>query len=354
MHNRTPIKGRGTPTAIANRYRRVERETVDDGWPRDDDVAPSPATQLIADPSRSVISYNESPDIPFDRSINPYRGCEHGCIYCYARPTHAWLDFSPGIDFETRIVYKPDAAKLLAAELARPGYRCAPMGLGTNTDPWQPAERRLGITRQVLEVLEAHDHPVTCVTKSAGIERDIDILGAMAERRLALVHLSITTLDAELSRRLEPRAAAPARRLKAVECIAAAGIPVGVIVAPVIPFINDDAIEHILEAARAAGARHAHYILVRLPLEVSPLFREWLDQHFPDRAARVMNRIRDMRGGADYRSGFDVRQRGEGVYADLIAGRFRKARARLAYGEDPTLDCDRFKVPGAAGQLSLF
>ncbi len=353
MNRRSPVKGRGTTTDTANRYRSRVVEAVDDGWPRDDEIAPAPRTELIRDPSRSVISYNQSPDIPFDRSINPYRGCEHGCIYCYARPTHAWLDYSPGVDFETKILYKPDAARLLEAELSKRGYVPRPIGLGTNTDPWQPAERRLGVTRSILQVLDAFNHPLMIVTKSAGIERDIDILSSMAQRELVQVNVSVTSLDADLSRKMEPRAASPRRRLKTIERLAAAGIPTGVIVAPIIPFLNDDDVEAILQAARLAGARYAHYIFIRLPLEVAPLFREWLDTHYPLKASHVMNRIRDSRGGTDYRSGFGKRMKGEGVYAALLRQRFGAAHRRLGFTADPPLDCARFAVPGTAKQLSL-
>jgi DNA repair photolyase len=348
------LKGRGTATRTANRYQSLVAEAVDDGWPRDDNVGDGVNTELIPDPARSVISYNKSPDVPFDRSINPYRGCEHGCIYCYARPTHAWLDLSPGIDFETKILFKAQAAELLRGELARPGYVPLPMGLGTNTDPWQPAERKLKITRSILEVLDAFNHPITVVTKSAGIERDIDILARMAARGLCLVHVSVTSLDPGLSRKLEPRAASPFRRLKTVERLAAAGIPAGVIVAPVIPFLNDGDVEAILENARSAGARYAHYILVRLPLEVSPLFREWLDLHYPLKATHIMNRIRDTRGGEDYQSEFGTRRRGSGIYAEMLAQRFGRARRRLGFSKEPDLDCGSFRDPDAARQLPLF
>lgn len=354
MTRRDPVKGRGTATPIANRFARIRKEAAEDGWPRDDEDNSSPDTELIEDRSRTVISYNTSPDIPFDRSLNPYRGCEHGCIYCYARPTHAWLDLSPGIDFETRIIYKPRAAELLDKALRAPGYRCRPMGLGTNTDPWQPAERRLGITRGVLEVLDAFNHPVTIVTKSSGIERDIDILSGMAERDLVCAHVSITSLDAGLSRKMEPRAAAPARRLKTLSRLHAAGVPVGVIVAPVIPFLNDGQLEAVLEAARGAGARFAHFIFIRLPLEVAPLFRDWLDDHYPLKAEHIMNRIRDSRGGADYRAEFGERLRGRGAYAEVIAQRFDMMKRRMGFEVEPPLDCARFAVPGSGKQLTLF
>ncbi len=350
----TPVKGRGTTTPTANRYSDREVESVDDGWPGDDEVASSPRTELIRDPSKRVISYNDSPDIPFDRAINPYRGCEHGCIYCYARPTHAWLDYSPGIDFETRIVYKPAAAERLAEELAAPGYRVRPIGLGTNTDPWQPAERRLGITRAVLEVLSACNHPVMIVTKSAGIERDLDILASMAARNLVRVSVSVTSLDASLSRNMEPRAASPSRRLKTIARLAEAGIPTGVLVAPVIPFLNDDDMESILDAARRAGARHAGWIFLRLPLEVAPLFREWLQTHYPLKAGHVMNRVRDSRGGEDYRAGFGSRMRGQGVYAALLKKRFDAASRRLGFVGESRLDEQHFRPPSPGGQQSLF
>ncbi|GJL82335.1 MAG: radical SAM protein [marine bacterium B5-7] len=328
-------------------------EAIDDGWPIDEEVPGAPDTLLIKDPSRSIISYNDSPDIPFDRSINPYRGCEHGCVYCYARPTHAWLDMSPGIDFETRIVYKPDAALLLRQALDKPGYQCRPMGLGTNTDPWQPAERKLGITRSIIEVLKEYGHPLAIVTKSSGIERDIDLLAEMATRDQVLVHVSIASLDADLCRKLEPRAATPSRRLRIIEKLAKAGIPVGVIVAPIIPVLSDIDIETVLESARNAGASHSHYILIRLPLEVAPLFREWLQTHYPLKAEHVMNRIRDTRNGADYQSGFGQRMRGSGVFAELIANRFASAYRRYQFTEETPLDCAAFAPPGS-GQLSLF
>jgi len=349
-----PLRGRGTTTPVANRYANLRVETVDDGWPLDDDPVQPPDTVLIEDPSRSVISYNDSPDIPFDRAINPYRGCEHGCIYCYARPSHAWLDLSPGIEFETKILYKPRAAELLAESLRSRNYRCRPMGLGSNTDPWQPAERRLRITRGILEVLEAFNHPVTIVTKAAAIERDLDILSAMAARSLVRVHLSVTSLDAALTRKLEPRTAAPTRRLKTIERLAAAGIPVGVMVAPVIPFLNDAELEVILDAAHAAGAGFAYWGLIRLPREVAGLFREWLEDHHPLKAAHVMSRIRDLRGGADNVSEFGERMRGTGAYAELLARRFERASRKLGFRPPPALDCESFRLPGEPRQLSLF
>ena len=290
-------------------------------------------------------AWNDSPDLPFDRSINPYRGCEHGCIYCYARPSHAYLGFSPGLDFETRLVFKPDAAALLRAELAKPGYACAPIALGSNTDPYQPVERDLGITRAVLEVLADCGHPVMIVTKSARVERDIDILGAMAKDDRCSVAVSVTTLDRSLARRMEPRASAPHRRLETIRRLTAAGVPTGVMAAPMIPFVNDAELETILEHAREAGALGASYTMLRLPLEIADLFREWLDEHYPDRAERVMERIRDTRGGKDYDSTFGQRMRGTGPVAELLAKRFRLAVKRLGFPGFPALDCGGFVPP---------
>ncbi len=347
----SPLRGRGATYNPANRHSATVSETVDDGWYSEEE-APL-RTELIEDRSRSVIARNDSPDVPFDRSINPYRGCEHGCIYCFARPSHAWLGFSPGLDFESRILYKPDAADLLRTELARPGYRCAPLALGANTDAWQPAERRLRITRAVLEVLAEVRHPVTIITKSALIERDLDLLAPMAERRLVSVAVSVTTLDSGIARRLEPRAAAPHRRLRVIESLSRAGIPVRVQVAPVIPFLTDDGLEAILEAARAAGADSAGYILLRLPYEVRDLFQDWLEAHFPLRAARVMSAIRASRDGRENDARFGSRMRGSGVFADLLAQRFRRTCDRLGFGAPPALDCSGFAPPAAGGQLTL-
>jgi DNA repair photolyase len=347
-------RGRGALGNPDNRFHQHSREAFDDGW----ESAEAPAalnTQLFVDKSRSVIVYNQSPDVPFDRSINPYRGCEHGCVYCFARPTHAYLDCSPGLDFETRIFYKPDAATLLRRELAAKAYRCQPIALGINTDAYQPAERRLGITRSLLEVLHDCHHPVSIVTKSALVERDIDILRDMSSRRLAHVMVSITTLDRHLARTLEPRAAAPHRRLEVVRRLAQAGIPVGVLVAPVIPFLNDGDIESILEKVREAGALDAGYVMIRLPHEVKNLFREWLEYHVPDRAQHVMNRIRDMRGGRDNDPAFGRRLRGVGVFADLIRQRFERAVERLDFRQMPDFDCAAFRPPvEQQPQLALF
>ena len=350
-----PRKGRG---AVSNRDGRFEphrREAVDDGWERGDDDQPKLATTVSFDTSRTVIAYNESPDVGFDRSINPYRGCEHGCVYCYARPTHAYLGLSPGLDFESRLFAKPNAADILKRELRNPRYAPAMIALGTNTDPYQPLEKRLRITRSLLEVLSDCDHPVGIVTKSALVVRDLDILAPMAAKGLASVALSVTTLDASLARRMEPRAATPSRRLAALQQVASAGVPTMVMAAPMIPAINDHELEAILEQAAAAGAKSASYILVRLPREIKDLFHEWLEAHFPDRAARVENLIRGARGGKLYDSSFRTRMRGTGQYAELLARRFRVAARRLGLDRKlPPLDTSLFRKPTRKGdQLSL-
>lgn len=358
------LKGRGAVLDPANRFDPLHRQKEDDGWWREDDPE-SVVTVLSPEQARTIISRNSSPDIPFDRSINAYRGCEHGCVYCYARPSHAFIDLSPGLDFETRITFKPNAADLLRKELAKPGYRVQPIAMGTNTDPYQPVERRLGITRALLQVLLEHEHPVTITTKGGALERDHDLLAALAERNLVSVAISITTLDNELKRVMEPRAAGPAKRLAVVRDLVRIGVPVSVLAAPVIPFINDDELEAIIVAAAAAGARSAHYILLRLPLEVKDMFRAWLDAHFPERARRVMSVITDMRGGKDYDARFGVRMRGEGVYAQLLERRFAAVlrKAGLAARDSLALDCTRFRVPGRrdahaaappSPQMSLF
>jgi DNA repair photolyase len=351
-----PTRGRGAAGNPDSRYAEHRREPFDDGWPREPE--PAHKTELLSDSSRSIISYNQSPDIPFDRSINPYRGCEHGCIYCYARPTHAWLDLSPGLDFETRLFYKPNARDLLERTLAKPGYRPAPLVLGANTDPYQPVERRLGITRDILEVLAACRHPVAITTKSAGVLRDLDLLAPMAAARLAAVQVSITTLDAGLARRLEPRAASPRRRLEAVRLLTQAGIPVGVLVSPLIPGLTDRDLERVLEAAAEAGAVRAGSLLLRLPLEVKDLFRDWLRSHYPDRAAKVLGLIRQCREGRLNDAAFGRRFTGSGPVATLLQHRFEVAARRLGLvrrdaGWD--LDGGRFRPPTPAGtQLSLF
>lgn len=350
-----PRKGRGATGNPDNRFEACTREEVDDGWGGLDAQVEPLRTTVQADTARTVIAYNDSPDIPFDRSINPYRGCEHGCVYCFARPTHAYLGLSPGLDFESRLFYKADAAALLRRELARPGYRCAPVALGINTDAYQPLERRLGITRQILEELREHAHPVTLVTKSALIERDLDILGDMARDDLVQVMISITTLDRELARSLEPRAAAPQRRLETLRHLSAAGIPAGVLVAPLIPVLTDAELETILGEARSAGACAAGYVLLRLPHEVKDLFKDWLARHRPLQAEHVMNRLRDCRGGREYDARFGSRMRGEGIFAELLGQRFRKASRDLAFPGLPPLRSDLFRVPGGRrAQLDLF
>ena len=348
-------KGRGAVSNPASRYDSTTALEMDDGWGILDEDLPPLRTTVSIDSTRRIIARNNSPDLPFDRSINPYRGCEHGCVYCYARPSHAYLGLSPGLDFETRLFAKPDAPALLAAELGKPGYRCSVMALGTNTDPYQPIEREHRITRGVLEVLSAHNHPVAIVTKSALVVRDIDILADMAERRLARVYVSVTTLDRDLARTLEPRAATPQRRIATIRTLAEAGIPTGVMVAPIIPAINDAEIEDILAAVARAGAASASYVMLRLPLEVADLFREWLRVHAPLKADHVMSLVRGMRGGRDYDSAWGRRMTGDGAYAEMIARRFDLAKRRLALGgRDWSLDTTRFRPPPRPGdQLSL-
>jgi DNA repair photolyase len=355
-----PIKGRGAQSNHSSRFLRLATDAAPefvDAEPADD-TAPArhPATTLHVDASRRIISRNDSPDVPFGQSINPYRGCEHGCVYCFARPTHAYLDHSPGLDFETQIYAKPAAAQLLDAELRRSGYRPEPIHLGANTDPYQPLEREARITRQILEKLLEFGHPVTVLTKGALIERDLDLLAELAGRGLARVAMSITTLDVELKRTLEPRAASPAARLRAVARLAAAGIPTAVMVAPVIPAVNDHELEVILEAAADAGARRAGWILLRLPREVRGLMAEWLAAHRPLAAARVMGLLRGARGGRDSDSRFHSRMRGSGAYAELIDRRFNVAVRRLGLdaGPPPPLDTAQFRVPAAGGQLALW
>jgi len=347
------VKGRGTVDQPINRFAHQEYQSFDDGWYAEADIR-KPKTTLHRDPSRKVVSRNKSPDLPFDRSINPYKGCEHGCIYCYARPTHAYLDLSPGLDFETQIFYKPDAASLLRKELENTNYQCKPIGLGTNTDPWQQAERKLGITRNILDVLNQFNHPVTIVTKSTGIERDIDILSIMAEKRQVLVNISICTLDEELSRRMEPRAASPSRKLRTIERLSKAGIPVGVIIGPVIPILNDSDIERILEQSSNMGAVFSHYIMLRLPFEVAPLFENWLDDHYPLKKDHIMNRVRDIRGGKLNQSNFGQRMHGQGIFAELIENRFKRAWGYYNYQAEPILDCKNFRNPNVPIQSQLF
>ena len=359
---RVPTKGRGTVWAIEHRYSRQTGESYDDGWGTLDQVAEEerlgPETQVIEERVKSILSKNDSPDLSFDLAINPYRGCEHGCIYCFARPTHSYLGMSPGVDFETKIIAKVNAAEKLREALAARSYVCSPINIGAATDAYQPVERRLGITRSLIEVMAACSQPFSLVTKSSGVERDLDLVAPMAARGLVAVYVSVTSLDPALARILEPRAAAPHRRLRTIETLARAGVPVGVSVSPIIPFINEPEIERILEAASSAGATAAFGIVLRLPWEVNPLFQRWLDQHFPDRAARVMARIREMRGGKDYDASFGARMRGEGVWAQLIAQRLVKARRRFGLdAERKALDRSQFVKPlaaSASGQGDLF
>jgi DNA repair photolyase len=352
-------KGRGAVSNLAHRFESVQRVADGEVLPSDggeEDALPALATSVTLETARSIITRNDSPDIGFDRSINPYRGCEHGCIYCYARPTHSYLNLSPGLDFETRLVAKSNARELLIRELAAPGYAPDVIVVGVNTDAYQPIERELGLTRGILEVLTAARHPFGLVTKSSLVERDLDLISGMAALQLVSVSVSITTLDATLSRILEPRAASPQRRLRTVRTLVAAGVPVRVNVAPIIPFINEPEIEAIVEAAAAAGASDAHYTVVRLPWEVSPLFEQWLQAHFPDRAQRVMNRIREMRGGRNYDAQFGRRMTGAGTWAELIAQRFRRVTTRHGFTDvRPSLRLDLFAPPRPlAPQLDLF
>lgn len=349
------MRGRGTSDNIHNRFHahRIEAVEVDGFDP--DEVPDTVATEVREEHAKSIISTNQSPDIPFDRSINPYRGCEHGCVYCFARPSHAYWDLSPGLDFETRLTAKPNAAKRLRETFDRATYSPAPIALGVNTDAYQPIEKTYRITREILEVLWAYRHPVMLITKSSLILRDLDILSAMAEQGLCSVRVSLTTLDNELKRTLEPRTAGPAARLRVIRAVKQAGIPCGVIVAPVIPFVNDSELEAILTAAHAAGAERASWVLLRLPLEVAPLFENWLHTHMPDRASHVMNRIRDLRGGHAYDSSWGSRMVGQGPYAELLAQRFQKRCRKLGlnrYQAEP-LRSDLFRRPSGE-QMGLF
>ena len=352
-----PIRGRGAASRVAGRFERRELRGEDDGWGSvyaDLDGTPKPATTVTDERARSIISRNRSPDIAFSQSVNPYRGCEHGCVYCFARPSHAYLDLSPGLDFETRLFAKTNAAELLRTELAKPGYVPAPIALGINTDGWQPIERERGISRACLEVLLETRHPVSIVTKGSAITRDLDLLAALARQGLASVFVSVTSLDNALSSKLEPRAAAPHTRLKMIAALREAGVPVGVLVAPVIPMVTDADLERILDAARQAGAQAAGYVMLRLPHELKDIWREWLQLHVPARAAHVMSLVRQMRGGKDYDSRFGTRQRGEGPFADLVAMRFAKTRKRLGFTGLPALRTDLFlppRMPTPQGEL---
>lgn len=352
---RGAIKGRGAASSVPGRYEKRIAQAADDGWGsawdfsdaagEDAGLPPHPLTHVTEERARSIISRNDSPDIGFSQSVNPYRGCEHGCVYCFARPSHAYLDLSPGLDFETRLYAKTNAAQLLRAELAKPAYRCSPIALGINTDSYQPIERHYRVTRSLLEMFAECRHPISLITKNALVLRDLDLLAAMAEQRLVSVYFSVTSLDNKLSAKLEPRASAPHTRLKALRTLSEAGVPVGVMVAPVIPMISDSDLEAILEAAFDAGARAAGYVLLRLPHELKQVWREWLQLHYPERAAHVMSLVRQMRGGKDYDSAFGTRMRGEGPFADLIAMRFAKAHRRLGFGRLPALDTTQFIAP---------
>lgn len=350
MPNAEAIKGRGAASYVPGRYETTASEAVDDGWDSlyasdDTSIDAPPRTHTTHERARSIISRNQSPDIGFSQSVNPYRGCEHGCVYCFARPSHAYLDLSPGLDFETRLFAKTNAPDLLRAELAKPGHVPTPIALGINTDGWQPIEREHGISRACLQILLETRHPLTIVTKSAMITRDLDLLAKLAEQQLVHVMLSVTTLDNRLSSKLEPRAAAPHTRLANIRALREAGVPVGVMVAPIIPMITDCELEQILEAVHAAGAQAASYVLLRLPHELKQVWREWLQLHYADRAAHVMSLIQQMRGGKDYDSAYGKRMRGEGPFAQLIEQRFRKARARLDFPGLPPLRQDLFMPP---------
>ncbi|CAG9268576.1 PA0069 family radical SAM protein [Paraburkholderia caribensis] len=343
-----PRKGRGAVTNLQGRYEVDQREAVDDGWiaPSEEESGrPALRTQIFEERAKSILTHNQSPDIPFSVSLNPYRGCEHGCIYCFARPTHSYLGLSPGLDFESRIYAKVNAPELLVREMAKKTYVPEPIALGVNTDAWQPVERDLQLTRRVIQVMSEHNQAFAAITKNSLIERDIDLLAPMAEKGLMMAAITITTLDADIARTLEPRAATPARRLRTIRTLSDAGIPVGVSIAPVIPFVTDQDMERVLEACAEAGATSASYIVLRLPWEVAPLFKGWLEAHFPDRAERVMNRVRDMRGGQDYDASFSTRMKGEGLWADLLKQRFANAVRRLGLNarNHGILDMSHFK-----------
>jgi DNA repair photolyase len=349
------LRGRGALSNASSRYDRETRVLVDDGWQNDEEELPPLRTEVMKDSSRTIITRNNSPDISFSQSINPYKGCEHGCIYCFARPTHAYLGLSPGADFESKLFAKPNAAELLARELSATGYVPKIIAMGTNTDPYQPTEKRMRITRSILEVLRDFNHPVGIVTKSALILRDLDILAPMAAEGLAKVAVSVTTLDRKLARTMEPRASTPPKRLEAIRTLAEAGIPTNVMFAPVIPALNDEELENVLSAGKDAGALSAGYVLLRLPLEIKDLFREWLETNFPDRAKHVMSLIRQMRGGKDYDSTWHTRMKGTGPYAELIARRFHMAVKRIGLNrESHPLVLNKFKRPPQLGeQLAL-
>ena len=362
MHNTDPnrtgkagnLKGRGALSNPDNRFRHQVTERFFDDWDLPEDEPGRPKTQILEENCRTIISSNQSPDIPFNASINPYRGCEHGCIYCYARPTHAYWDMSPGLDFETKIISKPNAAGLLRQKLTRPGYRVSPIMIGANTDPYQPSEAKLGITRSIIEVLAEFEHPFSVITKSNLILRDLDLLGPMADKNLFSAAVSVTTLDNNLKRILEPRTPRGLTRLNAIRQLSEAGIRVTLLAAPMIPFINDHELEHILGQGRQAGAVSAQYILLRLPHEISDLFREWLNEHFPERAGKVMSIIRQSRGGKDYSSVFGERMVGTGEFARLLHNRWRVASRRLGYRNDLRFELDTGRFRRTNEQLTLF
>jgi DNA repair photolyase len=353
---------RGALSQIQGRFETEARDAFDDGWPRDGEDEPLEPLQTVVtvERARSIIARNDSPDIPFEQSINPYRGCESGCIYCYARPSHSYLELSPGLDFETKIFAKTNAPELLRKELAKPGYRVSPIAFGTNTDCYQPAERKYRITRQIIEILSACEHPLSIVTKFALVERDLDLLAPMAKKNLVKVFVSIGTLDHILARKLEPRAASPKRRLEVLKALSQAGVPCGVMVAALIPALNDKTLEHVLEEAAKAGAEEAAYVILRLPNELKDIFKEWLAAHYPERADHVISIVRQMRGGKDNDPRFGERMRGTGNFAELIAQRFDLACKRFGLNghggarRRPELDCSRFVPPPPAGQMKLF
>ncbi|MBS0571420.1 MAG: PA0069 family radical SAM protein [Proteobacteria bacterium] len=357
MQETARIKGRGAASNPEGRFETIAREAEDDGWEREAEPAPHPATTVTEERARSIISRNESPDIPFEQSINPYRGCEHGCVYCYARPSHGYLNLSAGLDFETKLFAKANAVEVLRAEWAKPGYHVRPINLGANTDPYQPIERRYRITRQLLEAMLEHRHPVSIVTKNALVERDLDLLAPLAQQNLVYVFVSVTSLDNQLASKLEPRASAPHRRIAAIKALSNAGVPCGVLVAPIIPMLTDRWMEQILDRAHEAGARMAGYTILRLPWEIKTLVREWLELHFPERAEHVLSLVRQMRGGRDNDPRFGKRMRGEGEFAELIRQRFQVTSRKLglARGRDLTLDGAHFVAPcKATPQGELF
>lgn len=350
------VKNRGAISNPEGRFEKERREVFDDGWDLEEEVLPPLETTILQEIAKSIITRNDSPDIGFDQSINPYRGCEHGCIYCYARPSHAYMNMSPGLDFETKIFYKVDGAKLLEKELSHPRYVCKPVVVGANTDPYQPLESKLKVTREILEVFNRYNHPVVIITKSALIERDIDLLAQLAARSLVKVAVSVTTLSTQLKQILEPRTATPKARLRVIRTLTQARVPVRVMAAPMIPMINDMELEKILQLAGEAGAPFASYTLIRLPYEVKDLFKEWLAKHFPDRAQRVMSHIRQMRGGKEYDATFGKRMHGEGEFAKLLATRFQLAcqRFNLNQTHSMVLDTQSFKRPNLSKQMELW